>query len=308
MNENDSTLDQHEAPALTEADYLAAAKAGSTRKEYQKDMRYFADAGYAIPATVDQVATYLTQMAGHLAVSTIERRLVSLHVAHLEAGYPSPVHAKRIKTMMQGVRRTKGVAVKQATAIVKDDLLEMLSAASRGRPMQAARNAALLLVGWAGAFRRSELAILRCEDVLWLDSGVEITLRQSKVDQTGAGFVKFLPNAHGNRSPHLALQHWMEVSGITEGYLFRPINRHDQIGDRPLTPHAISQIVKKIIEQTGRDPAKYSGHSLRAGFITEGVLSAVSEHLLMMTSGHRSTQTFQKYVRLGKRRRIPSLL
>lgn len=99
----------------------------------------------------------------------------------------------------------------------------------------------------------------------------------------------------------------MDVSGITEGFLFRPSNRHDQIGDRPLTPHAISQIVKKIIEQTGRDLANYSGHSLRAGFITEGVLSSVSE-LLMMTSGHRSTQTFQKYVRLGKRRRIPSLL
>ena len=144
MNENDSTHDQCEVPALTGSDYLAAAKAGSTRKEYQKDMRYFADAGYAIPATVDQVASYLTQMAGHLAVSTIE---------------------------------------------------------------QAARNAALLLVGWAGAFRRIELAVLRCEDVLWLDSGVEITLRQSKVDQTGAGFVKFLPNAHGSRSPHLALQH-----------------------------------------------------------------------------------------------------
>ena len=88
MNENDSTHDQREGLALTEADYLAAAKAGSTRKEYQKDVRYFAAAGYAIPATVDQVASYLTQMAGHLAVSTIERRLVSLHVAHLEAGHP----------------------------------------------------------------------------------------------------------------------------------------------------------------------------------------------------------------------------
>lgn len=308
MNENDLPHDQHGLPPLTEADYLAAAKASSTRKEYQKDLRYFADAGYAIPASIDQIASYLTRMAGHLAVSTIERRLVSLHVAHLEAGYPSPVHSKRIKTMMQGVRRTKGVAVKQATAIVKDDLLEMLSSASRGRPMQAARNAALLLVGWAGAFRRSELAVLRCEDVLWLDSGVEITVRQSKVDQAGAGFVKFLPNAHGSRSPHLALQHWMDVSGIREGFLFRPINRHDQIGDRPLTPHAISQIVKKIIEQTGRDPAKYSGHSLRAGFVTEGVLAGLPSYQLMQVTAHRSEQTLQKYVRLGKRRKIPSLL
>jgi len=295
-------------PALTEADYLAAAKAGSTRNEYRKDLRYFMEAGGTIPATVDQVAAYLTKMAAHLAVTTIERRLVSLHVAHLDAALPSPAHHPRIRKMLQGIRRTKGVAVKQATAIVKDDLLEMLVVAGKARPMQAARNAALLLLGWVGAFRRSELATLRCEDITWLDSGIEITLRHSKVDQGGAGFVKFLPNAHGSRCPRLALQHWQKVSGITEGYLFRPINRHDQIADQPLTPQAVSIIVKRIIEQTGRDPDLYSGHSLRAGFVTEGVMSGVSEHLLMMTTAHRSAQTLQKYVRVGKRRRIPSLL
>ena len=122
------------------------------------------------------------------------------------------------------------------------------------------------------------------------------------------GFVKYLPDAHGNRCPRLALLHWLKVSGITEGYLFRPINRHDQIAGHPLTAQAIALIVKRIIQQTGRDPALYSGHSLRAGFVTEGVMSGVSEHLLMMTTAHRSAQTLQKYVRVGKRRRIPSLL
>lgn len=305
MNKHETSV----APAaLTESDYLAAAKAHSTRREYGKDLRYFLEAGGTIPATVDQVATYLTKLAAHLAVTTIERRLVSLHIAHLDAGFPSPVHDPRIRKILQGIRRTKGVAVKQATAIVKDDLLEMLVVAGKGRPMQAARDTALLLLGWVGAFRRSELATLRCEDVAWLEGGIEITLRQSKVDQTGIGFVKYLPDAHGSRCPRLALQHWLKVSGITEGYLFRPINRHDQIAGHPLTAQAIALIVKRIIQQTGRDPALYSGHSLRAGFVTEGVMSGVSEHLLMMTTAHRSAQTLQKYVRVGKRRRIPSLL
>ena len=302
--------EQASSATLTEADYVAASKAQSTRKEYGKDLHYFleADSSNCIPATVDQIPAYLAKMAGHLAVKTIERRLISLHVAHLEAGEPSPVHHQRIKAMLRGIRRTKGIATKQATAIVKDDLLEMLVVAGKGKPMQVARNSALLIVGWVGAFRRSELATLRCVDIAWLDSGIEITLRHSKVDQSGAGFVKFLPNAHGSRCPRLALQHWQTVSGITEGYLFRPINRHDQIGEQPLTPHAVSQIVKRIIELTGRDPAKYSGHSLRAGFVTEGVLAGIPSYQLMQVTAHRSEQTLQKYVRIGKRRRIPSLL
>jgi len=184
----------------------------------------------------------------------------------------------------------------------------MWSAANKGRPNHAARTAALLAIGWAGAFRRSELVTLTWESVTWLDSGIEITLRTSKVDQTGIGFVKFIPLAYGDRCPVKALRRWQEVSGDSTGFIFRRINRHDQIADTPLTPHAVAHIVKRLIEQTGRDPKLYSGHSLRAGFATAGTLAGIPSYQLMQVTGHRSEATLQKYVRIGKRRQIPSLL
>ena len=104
-----------QALALTEEDYVAAAKAVSTRTEYAKDVRYYMDAGGTIPATVDQVVTFITAMATSLAVATIEKRLVSLHVEHLERGHTSPVHDPRIKQLMKGVRRSLGVGQRQVT-------------------------------------------------------------------------------------------------------------------------------------------------------------------------------------------------
>jgi len=299
---------REQVTALTEEDYLAAAKAHSTRAEYAKDVRYFLEAGGAIPATVAQVVEFITAMATTLAVATIEKRLVSLHVEHLERDLKSPVHDPRIKQLMKGVRRSLGVAQRQVTAIEKNTLIDMWSAASKARPVQAARNMALLAIGWAGAFRRSELVSLKWTDVVWLDSGIEITLQFSKVDQTGVGLVKFIPHAYGDRCPVKALKHWQATCGIETGFIFAPVNRHDQIRDQPLTPHAVARIVKRIIELTGRDPALYSGHSLRSGFATAGTLAGIPSYQLMQQTGHRSEATLQKYVRIGKRRQLPSLL
>jgi len=299
---------REQVTALTEEDYLAAAKAHSTRAEYAKDVRYFLEAGGAIPATVAQVVEFITAMATTLAVATIEKRLVSLHVEHLERDLKSPVHDPRIKQLMKGVRRSLGVAQRQVTAIEKNTLIDMWSAASKARPVQAARNMALLAIGWAGAFRRSELVSLKWTDVVWLDSGIEITLQFSKVDQTGVGLVKYIPHAYGDRCPVKALKHWQVTCGVDTGFIFAPVNRHDQIRDKPLTPHAVAHIVKQIIALTGRDPALYSGHSLRAGFATAGTLAGIPSYQLMQQTGHRSEATLQKYVRIGKRRQLPSLL
>ena len=308
MSTHEHRIEASERSPLTEEDYLAAAKAASTRAEYSKDVSYYMQSGGSIPATVDQVVTYITTMAVSLAVATIEKRLVSLHVEHVEQGHPSPVHDPRIKQMMKGVRRSLGVGQRQVTAIEKNTLIDMWSAASKGRPVQAARTMALLAIGWAGAFRRSELVSLKWESVTWLDSGCEIMLLSSKVDQAGAGFVKFIPLAYGDRYPVKALKHWQETSGNSTGFIFRPVNRHDQIADKPLTPHAVAQIVKRVVGLTGRDPELYSGHSLRAGFATAGTLQGIPSYQLMQQTGHKSEVTLQKYVRIGKRRQLPSLL
>lgn len=296
------------AETLTEADLIAAARAASTRSEYAKDVQYFLMAGYGIPTTVAELAEYITKEATHVKPRTLARRLVAIHVAHTERGHASPVHAPRIKQLMKGIRRSVGTAPRQVAALMKTDLIELLLAANKGRPMQAARDVALLLVGWVGAFRRSEVASLQVEDVSWLDSGMEILLRHSKVDQERRGYVKFLPASHGAWCPSKALKHWLEVSGITSGYMFRPINRHDQINDATLTPHSVARIVKRLAEQAGRDPSAYSGHSLRSGFVSAGILAGVPSYQLMQVTGHRSEATLQKYVRIRDRRKIPALL
>lgn len=297
-----------QALALTEEDYIAASKAVATRTEYAKDHRYYVAWGGTIPATVDQVAAYVTFMATTFAVATIEKRLVSLHLAHVDAAVASPVHDPRIKQLMKGVRRSLGVAQRQVTAIEKNILIDMWTAASKGKPVQAARTVALLALGWAGAFRRSELVALTWDCVTWLDTGCEVRLRKSKVDQAGVGLVKFIPFAYGDRCPVKALKHWQEVRGVDTGFIFTPVNRHDQIKECPLTAHAVARIVKRVVELTGRDPTQFSGHSLRSGFATAGTLAGIPSYQLMQQTGHRSEATLQKYVRIGKRRQIPSLL
>ena len=297
-----------ESPLLTEQDYLLAARTKSTRAEYAKDLRYFIDAGGCIPASVDQIVSYVTMVAPKLAVATIERRLVGLHVAHLDQGFPSPVHDSRVKQLMQGVRRSLGVAQRQVKSIEKEILLDMWSAANQANPIWAARTVALFAIGWAGAFRRSELVSLTWESVTWLDSGIEILLRSSKVDPAASGFTKFVPCAHGDRCPVKALKQWQDVCGCTTGFIFKAVGQSGRISEKPLTSHGVAQIVKRIIKKTGRDPDVFSAHSLRAGFVTAGTLASIPDYQLMQVTGHKSNATLQKYVRIGKRRQIPSLL
>ena len=193
-------------------------------------------------------------------------------------------------------------------AIEKDILLELCSVAAKRKPVWAARTIALLAIGWGGAFRRSELVGLKWDCVTWLDSGMELLLRSSKVDQAGAGFVKFIPKAYGDRCPVKALRHWQEISGLTDGPIFRSVGQNESIGNRALSTHAVAKIIKQLIESSGRDPALFSGHSLRAGFVTTGILAGVQSHVIAMVSGHRGV-TLDKYVRIGNRRRqVPSLL
>lgn len=292
---------------LTASDYIAASRAASTKREYANDVRLFLESGGTVPATVGQLSDYLVSVAATLAPATIARRLVAIHRHHIDLGFPSPVRDPHIRGIVQGIRRTFGVHQRQVKALEVAELLEAVAVALKQRPIRAARDAALLLCGWAGAMRRSELVALRAEDIRDLDGGVTILIRRSKVDQDGHGFEKFLPFAHGERCPVKALKHWQEVSGIRSGILFRAVNKHEQVSDRQLTTHAVAYIIKGLIAKTGRDPMEYSGHSLRSGFLTAGAVAGLPTYQLMAVSGHRSEQMLLRYIRPSQRR-VPSLL
>ena len=174
----------------------------------------------------------------------------------------------------------------------------MLSAADPG--LIGARDRALVLVGFAGAFRRSELASLDVEDLDFSRDGLTVTLRRSKTDQEGQGREVGIPYGSNPESCSVrVLQSWPELAGITDGPVFRPLTRHGQLKPSRLSGIDVARIVKKLAERAGLDAAKFAGRSLRAGHATSAAIAGASERSIMNQTGHRSVQMVRRYIRDG---------
>lgn len=295
----------------TAATFKAAAQSAATTKSYAQAVRHFKAHGGRIPSSAVELSAYIARFAGSLSVATLEHRLVAIHRAHTDQGLSSPAMEPEVKRTMQGIRRTYGTAQRRVKAIVKDDLLELLVLVERQRPLKAARDKALLLVGFAGAFRRSELVGIRYEDLTRCAQGMEVLLRRSKTDQEGKGRTVFIPFAKGDRCPIKAVQAWLEASGIKTGYLFRGVTRHDKLaGERPLTPQSVALLVKQATMRVrGADAARdVAAHSLRAGYVTEAASVGLLPYQIRSVTGHRSDSVLATYVRPLSIRKIPSLL
>jgi integrase len=288
----------------------AAAQSGATTRSYEQAVRHFVDNGGRIPATEGMVARYLARFAGKLAVATLQHRLISIHRAHLDRGHGSPVMGYEVKRTMQGIRRSYGTAQRRVKALVKDDLLEVLAFVDKQKPLKAARDRALLLLGFAGAFRRSELVGIRVEDLTYFPHGLEILLRRSKTDQEGHGRTVFIPHAKGGRCPVKSLEHWLALYGATEGPLFAAVSRYDRVVRRSITPQSVALIVKQAVGRAkGLQAAQhFSGHSMRAGYVTTAADIGLQPYQIREVTGHRSDVTLAKYIRPVQKRKIPSLL
>lgn len=285
-------------------DYVARAKAENTLKAYRTDWADFttwcdAQGLTAMPAEPGTVVLYLTSLirAGRKH-STLQRRISAISQAHQAARQENPTRSADVKVLMAGIRRTHGTAQEGKAPAVIEDVRLMV----RHLPpsLLGDRDRALLLVGFAGAFRRSELVSLDVSDVNLTRDGAIITLRRSKTDQEGQGRKVGIP--YGSRPetcPVRALERWLEVSGITEGALFRPINRHGHMQPGRLSDKAVALVVKKYAEAVGLDPAKYAGHSLRAGLATSAAAAGASERAIMAQTGHRSVNMVRRYIRDG---------
>ena len=298
------------APSAQVNRYTQAALADNTHRSYKADLAHFRANGGTIPTTAVQLAEYLASFADTLAVATLQHRLIAIHRAHLEAGQASPAMDSLVKRTMQGIRRTKGTAQRRVKALVKDDIIELVLTAEKQKPMKAARDVALILVGFAGAFRRSELVGIRKEDITVFDHGVEIHIPRTKTQQE-KGHTVFIPCAKSSRCPVKAMEKWLALSGIEHGPLFRPINRHDRItGAEALTPQSVALALKGATRHAKSEEAAKSvaGHSLRAGYCTEAAGIGVATHVIMEQTGHRSSATLVKYIRPLSRRKTPSLL
>ena len=279
------------------ADLVRESLAPNTRAAYLADLAHFENWGGRIPAEPETVAAYLATHADTLSVATLNRRLAALAKVHRSHGMANPTSSELVKSVLRGLKRVKGTAQRQANPLLKEDLILALDATGEG--LRDLRDRALLLIGFAGGFRRSELVGLTCGDVERVRQGMILTLRRSKTDQTGEGRKIGIPLARGRWCPVGALEQWLARSGIVEGALFRPIDRHGQIGLKPLSGGAVCLIVKERVHAVGIDPSGYSGHSLRAGLATSAAQAGVPSWKIRQQTGHASDAMLGRYVRDG---------
>jgi site-specific recombinase XerD len=282
--------------------YVQDSRAKNTAKAYRADWQgfvsYCQDRGVqSLPASPDTVVLYITERAEHCKPSTIGRLLVSISEAHKTARHKSPVQDINVQSVWKGIKRTKGVAQEGKDPLLTEDVKALIESRSKNT-LNGIRDRALLLIGFAGAFRRSELVSLNAEDLTYTRDGLEILLRRSKTDQDGQGFIKAIPYASNpEHCPIRTLQLWQEKSGIQSGPLFRPVRKNGQMQDTRLSDKGVARIVKAAALAAGLDPAKFAGHSLRSGFATQAAKNGSSDRAIMNQTGHRSRTMVDRYVR-----------
>lgn len=274
--------------------YLAEGLSAASKRAYRADLAHFLAWGGAMPATPSQVAQYLAEHAGRLSFATLKRRLAALTKAHRAAGFPVPTEAEEVRLTLRGIARAHGSAQRRAKPLTVAELLRITSAPATTRDK---RDHALLLVGFIGAFRRSELVAIDVEDLAFIDEGVIVTIRRSKTDQEGQGREVAIPHGRGTNCPVRALTAWLAAASIESGPVFRRVTRLGAVGTARLSSQAVPMILKERIARTGGDPAGVSGHSLRAGFVTSAAKAGASSWKIRQQTGHKSDAMLARYIR-----------
>lgn len=296
--------------------YQTHARAANTRRAYRADWAHFVAwcdrfGATALPADPRLVSRYLSAFAGDLSVATLSRRLSAIQFAHKAEGLDFDSRQRDLRDTWRGIRRTHGTVQRGKAPTVTEELRALVATLDLEKPI-GVRDRALLLLGFAGCFRRSELVSLDFHHVAEHRDGVIVSLDWSKTDQEGQGSEKGIPyGAHPETCPVRALKDWVVLAAITEGPLFRPVTRHGRVAASRLTDKGVAHVVKRAVlaaraaavASVNRalaetfDPKRYAGHSLRAGFITSAAAAGVSTHDIMRQSGHTREETLRKYIR-----------
>ncbi|HXS95932.1 MAG TPA: site-specific integrase [Candidatus Limnocylindrales bacterium] len=286
------------------SDYIQRAKASSTLKIYKTDWNHFEkwcrSSGHSsLPATPDAVALYASDISGTLKPPTISRHMAAICQEHVNRGLESPTRDIKVRLVMSGIRRQHGLARGSKRALLVDDLKRVAGNLPK-EGLLAIRDRALILIGFCGGFRRSELVALDWEDVETTAQGLTITLRRSKTDQFGCGRRVGIPyTTSPNTCPVRSFQRWLEASEITKGPIFRPITKHGKVLPQRLSSHAVATTVKRRAKDVGLDATEFSGHSLRSGLATSAAMKGASERQIMNQTGHRSVTQVRRYIREG---------
>ena len=296
-----AAIDQLRADARAAAE---ASRAPSSERAYAADWRDFcafaARIGRArLPAEAETVALYVADLTRRTRrPATIARKLAAVAVYHRSLDHPTPTDHDVVRAVVRGTRRQLGVAQPQKTALELDALRTVVLAIPddlRGR-----RDRALLLIGWTAALRRSELVELEVGDLSFEPEGVVLTIRRSKTDREGAGATVPVPfGGEEATCPVGALRRWLETTAVSEGRVFRRIDRHGKLGPT-LSDRALAEIVAARAAAAGLD-GDFAGHSLRAGFATAAARAGRSEAAIMRHGRWKSVQIARRYIRQGAR-------
>jgi len=253
------------------------------------------------------VAFYVSEKAAgkHLKISSITCYISAIRDYYQDRGVILNLQHPSIKKVLKGVRKSMLKRPNQKEPLYVEQIKEMVEAIpiemNGQRRLIGIRDRAILLLGFAGAFRRSELVRVKIEDLTFTRDGFVILLQKSKSDQEGEGIEKAIPyGANPITCPVRSVKDWIEASKIQSGPLFCPVNRHNQLIPKQLTDRSIANIVKRSFTEEDK-VACVSGHSLRAGFVTTAARKKVPEHLIMKQTGHKCSDNLKRYIRLGTR-------
>ncbi len=282
-----------------------AARADATLRAYEHDWKLFRswcerNRLVSLPASPQAVILYSTDLVKNerRTLSTLSRRLAAVSQIHQQAGFDSPTRSWVVKQFLNGLRREVGVAPTRKQPVLVADLREILSALPNS--LLGVRDRALLLLGFTGGFRRSELVGVNVDDLEKSSGALIVTIRRSKTDQEGEGRRVGIPQgAEQTTCVIWALEQWRAAADLSAGPLFRVVNRHGSILDKRLSAEAVGIVVKRYVEKLGYDPARFGGHSLRAGLATSAAAAGKSERAIMNQTGHRSVATVRRYIRDG---------
>ena len=302
LQSNEQAIDLAEI-AADARDYVAASRAENTTRVYRTGWAQFTawcdeHRVIALPAGAETVALYVADLAKEAKPATIDSRLAAISAAHRAAGYDSPTKQEAVRLVRRGVRRTLGTAQRQVRPVTVPELRTTLQ--GLGANMGGCRDRALLLLGFAGALRRSELVGLDVADITEGVDGLTVHLRRSKTDQEGVGRAIGIPfGSNPVTCPVRAWRAWLELSSITEGHAFCPVDRHGHLGTTRLSGNAVALVLKRHAGRAGLDPKEVAGHSLRAGLATSAAAAGVPERVIADQTGHRGTAMLRRYIREG---------
>ena len=271
---------------------LKNSKSANTLRAYQADYKDFsafcAKNGLSpMPTEPKILSLYLTHLSATSKFSTLKRRIASISVIHKMKGHYLDTKHPLIMENLHGIKRVKGSNQKSKKPILINELKLIINAIDEANQSEnkKIRDKALILIGFSGGFRRSELVNIEHEDIEFVNEGVKIFIKRSKTDQSGEGMIKAIPY-FGNKSfcPVISLKDWINYSETNSGKIF-------DISDK-----SVALIIKKYTSLSGLDPNRYSGHSLRSGFATSTAESGAEERNIMAMTGHKTTQMVRRYI------------